>query len=295
MLQDARIYQIFFLSLFLLLGLATRDWTLRPEIIATAIGTCLLTQWIALRWRSMFNNPLATPSEPKLTGNSTWRSQLPHYFSPLITSLGLSILLRVDHWETMVLACVAAIGSKFLIEINQKHIFNPANFGIIAALIFTEDAWVSPGQWGESIWYAALFVLCGGLVLKKVGRWDTTVAFLGMYAMLEALRNLYLGWTWDVWEHRLMSGSLMMFALFMVTDPRTIPNSLIGRLIWTFVIALITFGLRNFWFINTAVFWALFFAAPLTPILDACLKADRFVWVKSTEGSLAESPRSELA
>ncbi|MEM7649692.1 MAG: Na+-transporting NADH:ubiquinone oxidoreductase, subunit NqrB, partial [Cyanobacteria bacterium P01_A01_bin.70] len=30
MLRDARDYQILFLSLFLLLGLATRDWTLKP-------------------------------------------------------------------------------------------------------------------------------------------------------------------------------------------------------------------------------------------------------------------------
>jgi hypothetical protein len=62
-------------------------------------------------------------------------------------------------------------------------------------------------------------------VLKRVGRWDTTLAFLGSYALLEALRNLWLGWAWDVWAHRLMSGSLLLFALFMVTDPRSIPNA----------------------------------------------------------------------
>ena len=43
--KDARDYQILFLSLFLILGIGTRDWTLRPEIIVVAIVTCLFGQW----------------------------------------------------------------------------------------------------------------------------------------------------------------------------------------------------------------------------------------------------------
>jgi Na+-transporting NADH:ubiquinone oxidoreductase subunit NqrB len=178
----------------------------------------------------------------------------------------------------MVLACVAAIGSKFLIRVQGKHIFNPGNFGIVAALMLTPDAWVSPGQWGEEGWYALLFLSCGGLVLRRVGRWDTTVAFLGSYAVLEAIRNVLLGWTWDVWAHRLMSGSLLMFSLFMITDPRTIPNARIGRLLWAVAIALLTFFLRNYLFLSTAVFWALFALAPLSILIDAVFPGDRFVW-----------------
>ena len=86
--------------------------------------------------------------------------------SALITSLGLSLLLRADHYSTIVLASIAAIVSKFLLRVYDKHIFNPANFGIITVLLLTPDAWVSPGQWGEESWYALLFVSAGGLVLK---------------------------------------------------------------------------------------------------------------------------------
>ena len=110
------------------------------------------------------------------------------------------------------------------------------------------------------------------------GRWDTTIAFLGSYAVLEAVRNVLLGWTWDVWAHRLMSGSLLMFSLFMITDPRTIPNARIGRLLWAVAIALLTFFLRNYLFLSTAVFWSLFALAPLSILIDAVLPADRFVW-----------------
>ncbi|MBD2449803.1 RnfABCDGE type electron transport complex subunit D [Nostoc sp. FACHB-152] len=260
LLKDIRDYQILFLGSFLALGIGTRDWTLRPEMIGVAIACCLSTQLIF----SFLNG-----QEQKLNLRSA-----------LITSLGLSLLLRADHWATMALAAVSAIASKFLFKVGDKHFFNPANFGIISALVFTSDAWVSPGQWGEEWWYGLLFAGTGGMILQRIGRWDTTAAFLGSYSLLEAIRNLWLGWTWDVYWHRLMSGSLLLFALFMVTDPRSIPNAKIGRVIWAICIASLTFILRNYFFLSTAVFWSLFALAPLTILIDFLWSSPRFSWLE---------------
>lgn len=297
MLRDARDYQILFLTLFLVLGLVTRDWTLQPVVVAVAIATCLLTQGVLSIWLQA--RPAPADSAPQSTIAADWacHQQRPwllgwlpsgirrsvqdtpfNWRSPLITALGLSLLLRVDHLPTMALAAVVAIASKFVLKVEGKHWFNPANLGIIAALTLTQDAWVSPGQWGEELWYGLIFFGAGGMVLKRVGRWDTTAAFLGSYALLEALRNSYLGWTWDVWGHRLMSGSLLLFALFMVTDPRSIPNARPARLIWALSIAVLTFILRNYWYLPTAVFWALFIASPLTIGLDILWKSEPFTW-----------------
>jgi Na+-transporting NADH:ubiquinone oxidoreductase subunit NqrB len=262
MFRDARDYQILFLALFLLLGIAARDWTLRPEVIGCAIATCLGTQLLL--------SSLTALKLPSLA-EFNWRS-------PLITALGLSLLLRVEHPGIMALAAAIAIASKFILRVDGKHIFNPANLGIVAVLGLTHQAWVSPGQWGEDLWYGLIFLGAGGLVLKRVGRWDTTLTFLGSYALLEALRILWLGWTWDVWAHRLMSGSLLLFALFMVTDPRSIPNARPARLLWASAIALLTFILRNQFYLPTAVFWALFALSPLTLLLDYLWQAPRFSW-----------------
>ncbi|MEL6399445.1 MAG: RnfABCDGE type electron transport complex subunit D [Cyanobacteria bacterium J06626_4] len=296
MLRDARDYQILFLSLFLLLGLATRDWTLKPAAIGVAIATCLLTQFIFSLMDSRWGTTAPATSEaslpavasqpsrtqPAAEGLNAWTnqalSQPLNWRSPLISALGLSLLLRVDHLPTMALAAFVAIASKFICKVEGKHFFNPANLGIIAALTLTHDAWVSPGQWGEEVWYALIFVGAGGMVLKRVGRWDTTAAFLGSYALLEAGRNLYLGWTWDVWLHRLSSGSLLLFALFMVTDPRSIPNARPARLIWALSLAGLTFILRNYFYLSTAVFWALFLLSPLTILLDHLWQSERFNW-----------------
>jgi Na+-transporting NADH:ubiquinone oxidoreductase subunit NqrB len=281
--QDPRNYQILFLSLFLILGIGTRDWTLRPDLILVLMVTCLLTQYIAV---CIFQNPqeklLVLTTKENYSQNSSSKSasysKLSSLKSALITALGLTLLLRADRYSTMILAGSLAILSKFLFRVDCKHFFNPANFGIVAALVLTPDAWVSPGQWGDDGWYALLFAGTGGMVLKRVGRWDTTAAFLGTYALLEAIRNLWLGWTWDVFSHRLMSGSLLLFALFMVTDPRSIPNARISRILWAGCIAVLTFILRNQFFISTGVFWALFALAPLSVLLDYIWSAPRFSW-----------------
>ncbi|MBF2027171.1 MAG: RnfABCDGE type electron transport complex subunit D [Oscillatoriales cyanobacterium C42_A2020_001] len=322
MLRDARIYQILFLALFLTLGIGTRDWTLHPRMILTAIATCLTTQaiatWVVGRVRSQESESEGNIQNSKFTWADSpetkiqnspepqppitnSQSLIPNFpspgspsptpcplsptglLSPLITSLGLSLLLRTEHYSTMVLAGSVAILSKFVLRVQDKHLFNPGNIGIVAAVLLTQDAWISPGQWGEESWYALVFLGAGGIVLQRVGRWDTTVAFLGAYGFLEALRNVWLGWTWDVWAHRLMSGSLLLFALFMVTDPRTIPNDRTARLLWAGAIALLTFVLRNVFFIPTAVFWALFVLSPLTLLLDAVWQAPRFEWRRAVK------------
>lgn len=109
----------------------------------------------------------------------------------VITSLGLSLLLRSDHYSTVILASALAILSKFVLQVRGKHLFNPANFGIVATLTLTGDAWVSPGQWGETQWCALLFVGAGGVVLRRVGhldRHDSTDALQVSLSFFDPLR-----------------------------------------------------------------------------------------------------------
>lgn len=281
--KDARLTQIIFLGLFLFLGVNTRDWTIQSDLILVIIASCLATQWLL----SAVVEYAKSDRENNLTNIS---SNLNFLISPkvltslrsaIITSLGLCLLLRSNSYQTMMLASFLAISSKFLFRHHQKHFFNPANFGIIAAITLTNDAWVSPGQWGTDWWYLLLFLGLGGIVLKQVGRWDTSIAFLLSYGGLEAMRNAWLGWSWDVWQHQFMSGSLLLFALFMLTDPRSIPNSQQGRWVWSLAIAISTFILQHYFYLSTALFWSLFIISPLTVLLDMIWTAPRFNWLRS--------------
>lgn len=275
-LKDARDYQIIFLSVFLTVGIVYRDWTLQIDRIFIIIIASCGTQIIFNSLIKAFNYyqqhyQLSSCNLVNFVSFSGIKSAL-------ITSLGLSLLLRANHPQTLVVAGCLAIASKFLFTYHHKHWFNPANFGIILALTLTNDAWVSPGQWGSDSWYLLLFMATGAMVLNKVGRWDTTAVFIGVYASLEAIYNYYLGWNFEVLSHQLMSGSLLVFAFFMLTDPRSIPNAKSSRIIWAICIALLSFILKEAFYLNTAVFWALFMISPLTTILDLIWQETRFRW-----------------
>ncbi len=280
LIKDARLTQIIFLGLFLFLGVNTRDWTIQPDLIFAVVASCLITQWLLsalVEYAKSLSNiysELNILISPKV---------LTSLRSALITSLGLCLLLRSNSHQTMMIAGFLAIASKFLFRYHQKHFFNPANFGVIAAITLTNDAWVSPGQWGTDWWYLLLFLGLGGVVLKQVGRWDTSITFLLSYGTLEAIRNAWLGWSWDVWQHQFMSGSLLLFALFMLTDPRSIPNSKTGRLIWSMAIAFSTFILQHYFYLSTAIFWSLFIISPLTILLDMIWTAPRFNWLRESK------------
>jgi Na+-transporting NADH:ubiquinone oxidoreductase subunit NqrB len=207
-----------------------------------------------------------------------FKSANPSIRSALITAISLCALLRATSILTMVIAASLSILSKFLLRYKGKHFFNPSNFGIILVLLLTSDAWVSPGQWGNEVWFVLLFLATGGMVVSKVGRWDTTGAFLGGYALLEFARNQWLGWTPDVFVHKMMSGSLLLFSFFMITDPRAIPDRKIARILWSLCVAVLTYILRNHYFIPTAPFWALFVLSPLTLVFDRIFPAKRFEW-----------------
>lgn len=281
-LRDVRYGQILALALFLWLGVSTRDWTIQPAHVLVIATSCGLTQ-LGLSLLVNLAKQRQNTNVPPQNLSEYWKTLgqllgLDSLKSATITALGLCLLLRGNNLSTFAIAGCLAIGSKFMLQVKGKHLYNPANFGIIAALVLTQDAWVSPGQWGADSGYLLLFLGIGGLILKQVGRWETSLIFLTTYGGLVLGRNFWLGWDWAVSLHQLMSGSLLLFAFFMITDPRSIPNSVQGRMIWAIAIAVLTFVLQFSFFITTAPFWALFCLAPITPWLDRLWAAPRFQW-----------------
>ena len=64
----------------------------------------------------------------------------------------------------------------------------------------------------------------------------------------------------------------------MITDPRSIPNARSARIVWAIAIAGLTFILRNYFYINEAVFIALFALSPMTILFDQIWQAPQFNW-----------------
>lgn len=257
-LNDARHFQIVYLGSFVLFGLIFLSWYedwFKFLLYATA---ALITQYI---------------------GQATTQAKSGAWKSALITSLGLCLLCKTNTYETAILAAVFAIGSKFLLRYNGKHIFNPVNMGIIASIYLTNDAWISPGQWGSHIVLIFLLGALGFLVLRKVDRLDASLTFLFVFGGLQFVRSvLYLGWSIDVYLHQMASGTLLLFTFFMITDPMTTPNHRIARILWVSLISVISFAVSNYMYVYAAPILVLFFTSPLTPFFDKIWQAKKFEW-----------------
>jgi len=260
---DARIYQIAFQAILLGVGVMVRDFALESWQMALAFTAGLVTQrlWlkaIGLEQRGML--------------------------SALITCFGVSLLLRSDTLWVHPLAAALAISSKFVLRIHGKHVFNPANLGVILALVLLPGTWVSPGQWGNDVALAGWFVALGGLVTERARRWDISWVFLAAWLGLVGARVLLLGQPWMIVAHQLANGGLLLFAFFMISDPMTIPNRRSARVGYAILVATIAFVWQFVLFRTNALLWALFIASPIVPLIDWRWPGAKFAWRPEASG-----------
>lgn len=198
--------------------------------------------------------------------------------SAIITALSLTLLLRTDTVALAVLAAAIAIGSKFLLRARGKHVFNPANVALVALMFGSEQAWVSSGQWGSAVLGAFALACLGLLVLTRAKRAETTFAFLLAYAALLLGRAIWLGDPLTIPIHQLQNGALLIFAFFMISDPKTTPNSAPGRILYGVLVASIAYSIQYAWYTPNGPIIALLLAAPLVPLIDMAMHGRIYRW-----------------
>ncbi|HVU53809.1 MAG TPA: DUF2330 domain-containing protein [Puia sp.] len=262
---DPRYFQLCFQLIFLSYGLLWLGWTAEWGHYLFSITGALICNYLAEAFR-----------QKKWPGLLSWRSW---GLSALVSAMSLCLLLKTGHWYISLLAAGLTVASKYLIRIKGKHIFNPSAFGIVATLLISKDAWLSPGQWGSDIVLFFFTIVVGTIVVTRVQKLDTSLSFLLTYIYLTWWRQVYvLGWPMDHFLHSITTGSLLIFAFFMISDPRTSPDHPFARILWSSFIAVIAFYFAVFeWKYNTSI-WVMVAAAPLVPVLDRIFKAAPFQW-----------------
>jgi hypothetical protein len=226
--RDPRHYQILVLGSLLAYGVFGLDLEVRAgqalAIVAAALSTQLACT-LAAGWRRRQAAALAAARfDPK---------------SAAISALSLCLLLRTDRPALAAAAAVLSIAGKFLIRVRGKHVFNPTNFGLVAMMAASRgQVWVSPGQWGSAALFAFLVLCLGGLVVNRAARADVTWAFLAAYGSLLAGRACWLGQPAAIPLHQVASGAFLIFTFFMISDPKTTPDSRAGRILFAVLVAL---------------------------------------------------------
>jgi MFS transporter, putative metabolite:H+ symporter len=188
--------------------------------------------------------------------------------SALLTGNGIAFIMRIpgtqhgDWWSTNGLWVYAAVGtvamvSKYLITWRGRHVFNPSNLGLVLCFLILGSERAEPLQFWWGPMSPALFIVlgtivAGGLViLSRVGQlwtaalfWLTFAAGTGILAAsghgftanwhLGPVENFYF------WRVLVTSPEVFIFMNFMITDPKTAPETLRGRKIYTVAIGLIS-------------------------------------------------------
>jgi len=198
--------------------------------------------------------------------------------SALITSFSLTLLLRTELVSLAVLAAFVAIGSKFLVRVRGKHIFNPANVALVSLMLLSDSAWVSSGQWGSATIGALALACLGMLVLTKARRAETTIAFLSAYGLLLLGRAVWLGDPLSIPLHQLQNGALLIFAFFMISDPKTTPDSALGRVLFGTLVASVAYTIQFVAYEPNGPILALIMMAPFVPLIDAVSRGHAYRW-----------------
>jgi len=187
--------------------------------------------------------------------------------SGLLTGNSAAFILRVpgtfhgQWWSTrgywIFIGVVAvSMASKYLIRWRGRHIFNPSNLGLVLAFValgpqYTEPQdlwWIPMGPW-MIVTYAIL--IGGGLAigweLKLLGlELGYMVAFAIFVALaLAPVPDHCMIASWhatpicgrELWQILVTSPELLIFAFFMVPDPRTVPDGQLGRLVFGVLVA----------------------------------------------------------
>ena len=170
--------------------------------------------------------------------------------APHMTSITISFLIYVNQrlW-IMALACAIAIGSKYVLRVRQngrlRHFMNPSNFAVAVVLYVFQ--WTGMLPWGYTVnlhgWWdwivPGLIVMLGmRLNILFTGRIPTIVAWLTSFVAFAWLRSWTLGYPFTGQLVVLTGIPMVLFTLYMITDPQTSPSKLPSQIMFGSGIAL---------------------------------------------------------
>lgn len=146
--------------------------------------------------------------------------------SALITGLIIALVLSPQSkWYICLVVSVAAILQKYIIRYRGKHLFNPANFGLLVVM-FIFSAQIN--WWGQSFW--PLIIILGLFICYKMKRLILPLVFTLSFTILNNLLN----------RISLLDSLLLInifFVFVMLIEPKTSPTNKKGMAVYATMVA----------------------------------------------------------
>lgn len=211
-----------------------QSWAQMFVALATGYTCALLFEWVDSR---------ANDAVPGFAGGGP-RKFVDFLLSAHMTAITLSFLIYVNQrlW-IMALAVTLAIGSKYVLRVPQngrlQHFMNPSNFAIAVVLATYQWTGILPWAYTEGIegalvWIVPLIIVALGLRLNLLftGRLPTITAWLGTFIALAFVRAWFQNKGVSAELVVLTGVPMVLFTLYMITDPQTSPSRLLSQILF---------------------------------------------------------------
>src|SRR2546421_5739226 len=298
-LRDPRLHVAAVLLTLQVLGQTVLDFRLSVAQILICLATGALIEFGVGFFK---DRVIMWPASGLSTGNSTaFILRVPGTFHGQWWSThGIWIFIGV---------VAVSMASKYLIRWRGRHIFNPSNLGLVLAFVilgpnYTEPQdlwWIPMGPW-MIVTYA---ILIGGglLIARELKLLGLVLGYMGAFAAFTALALLPVPdhcmiASWyptpmcgqQLWQVLVTSPEGLIFAFFMIPDPRPGPDGQVGRVVFGVLVALLSVVLLG---PTTLEFWTK--TAILASLVFVC--AGRFALARllaplEREGGVLQALRS---
>ncbi|HVU75745.1 MAG TPA: FG-GAP-like repeat-containing protein, partial [Candidatus Paceibacterota bacterium] len=210
--------------LFIVLGIGFLNFSIGwTEAAIVIVASCVLEMALQYTLKRTFSIPWAAFS----------------------TAFSLVLFFRAIDIQYYLLAVTIAITSKYLIRLQGGHIFNPSNLAIVAlTILFPAASTVQFIEWGNNT-YLYLFVVATTLFVSyKTRTLSMALSFLASYTLLLIVSVSYLPETFAAHHFGILSPVVIIYATFMITDPKTAPRTMLARIIFGCTISIVYFLLE---------------------------------------------------
>jgi Na+-translocating ferredoxin:NAD+ oxidoreductase RnfD subunit len=175
------------------------------------------------------------------------RGRIVNLQSAYISGLSLTLLIKPQGgalWP-FVLGGFLAIGSKYVLQYRNHHLWNPTNFAITALLLAAPSRIsVLSHQWGNDL-VTNLVIWCFGLAITaRVRVLHITLTYVASFLVLNGVRSALMGQALSPEIAPITGPMYQLFIFFMITDPRTVVRARRWQVVVAVIIAVVETLLR---------------------------------------------------
>ena len=192
----------------------------------------------------------------------------PHPASAYISGISAGILVRSPFLWPYVFTALISIASKYVLRFQGRHLWNPTNFGVSAA-VFLAPATITvlSIQWGNVVAPMVIIWLLGAVIVWRVGRLHISATYVASFLLFSFVRTAVTGTPWLANVAPITGPMYQLFIFFMVTDPKTTVRSKWGQCFVVFLVAFVEMLMR-LGEIVYAPFYALFVVGPIALLAE---------------------------